>query len=93
MAVWHETPVSAIEDEFRIDAEYYRTDYIEYARELNLIDSTPLGHVAYITDGQHGYFKLDPQSDIRQMAPKLSSSGYYATSPNMLVFGVSFQGR
>jgi hypothetical protein len=70
MAVWHETRISTIEDEFRFDAEYYRSEYKKYAQELSQIDSVPLGQVAYITDGQHGYFKLDPNSNIRQITAK-----------------------
>src|SRR6266849_2451 len=70
MAVWVEVRSSSLEDAVRFDAEYYRPAYLEFAEELKRIHSYPLGDLAFITDGQHGYFKLDEHSGIRQITAK-----------------------
>ena len=75
MAVWTLTSVSDIEDDVRIDAEYYHPENKLLARELDLFHTVPLGSFAFITDGQHGYFKLDPNSEIRQITAKHIEEG------------------
>lgn len=70
MAVWSEVRSSGLEDTIRFDAEYYHPAYLEFARELRRIHSYPLGALAFITDGQHGYFNLDEHSEIRQITAK-----------------------
>ncbi len=75
MAVWTQTHASEIEDDIRIDAEYYHPENKLLAQELDLLHTVPLGSFAFITDGQHGYFKLDPNSEIRQITAKHIEGG------------------
>lgn len=61
---------SQLEGAARIDAEYYQPEYLEFAKRLINVGEIPLGNVAFITDGQHGYHIVDPNSEIRHITAK-----------------------
>lgn len=61
---------SHLEGAHRLDAEYYQPEYLEFAKRLLLIGEFPLGKLAFITDGQHGYHKVDPSSKIHHITAK-----------------------
>ena len=54
----------------RLDAEYYRPVYIRERKILRSLPRVKLGDIAFITDGQHGYHKLDPSSAIKHITAK-----------------------
>jgi len=77
MAVWSIIKKSELEGAKRIDSEYYRTDFIEAEKILKKINLIKLNQKnAFITDGQHGYFKLDPKSEIRQITAQHIKDGF-----------------
>ena len=75
MALINQIDLSQIEDEMRLDPQYYTSENMLLDEEINVFDSIHLGTIASITDGQHGYFKLDKNSDIRQITAKCIKEG------------------
>ena len=70
MAVWSTVAVSALGPAQRIEAEYYRPQYLEVASRLEAANSIPLRRcLAYLTDGTH----ITPKY-VTQGIPFLSSS-------------------
>lgn len=70
MAVWSEIWFSRLEGARRVDAEYYQPIYIRERENLRASSCVRLGDIAFITDGQHGYHKVDPESDIKHITAK-----------------------
>jgi len=59
-----------LNDEFRIDAQYFQKRYLlEDACRRNF-NTVPLGSQAFITDGPHGYHEVDPSSTIAMLTAK-----------------------
>lgn len=70
MAVWSEISLTGLEGAGRIDAEYYQPIYIKERVALRALPHVRLGDVAYVTDGQHGYHIVDPESDIKHITAR-----------------------
>lgn len=70
MAVWSEISLVELEGAGRIDAEYYQPVFIKERAALRALPHVRLGDVAYVTDGQHGYHLVDPESDIKHITAK-----------------------
>lgn len=75
MAIIIQIALSKLEDEFRFDAQYYTPDKMFFQEEIKAFSTILLGRVALVTDGQHGYFKLDNLSEIRQITAKCIKDG------------------
>ena len=75
MAIISQINISEIEDETRLDSQYYTPENILFEKEIKSFQTVCLGAVALITDGQHGYFKLDNNSEIRQITGKCIKEG------------------
>jgi type I restriction enzyme M protein len=75
MAVINHIHLSELEDEARFDSQYYTTENMLFEEEIKAFPTIYLGTVALITDGQHGYFKLDEDSEIRQITAKCIKEG------------------
>ena len=75
MAVFNTIILSQLEDEIRFDSQYYSPDNIILEEEIKSFPTILLGSVAAVTDGQHGYFKLDENSEIRQITAKCIKEG------------------
>lgn len=75
MAIFNAVLCSKLEDEIRFDVQYYTPENMLFEEEIKAFPSIFLGTVALITDGQHGYFKLDEQSEIRQITAKCIKEG------------------
>jgi type I restriction enzyme M protein len=75
MAVINHVHLSELEDEVRFDSQYYMPENMLYEEEIKAFPTIYLGTVALITDGQHGYFKLDENSEIRQITAKCIKEG------------------
>lgn len=56
---------SQLEGAKRIDAEYYKPEYLQKMQILNQVGIQRLGDIAYITDGEHGSPIFDDSSKIR----------------------------
>ena len=67
---------SDLSDTLRIDAEFYRPYLIEIFKILEKVKSIPLYTLAKVTDGQHGYFILDQNSEIRQITAQHVVNGF-----------------
>jgi len=75
MAVYNIISLSHLEDETRLDSQYYAPNNMLFEDEIKAFPTVLLGSVAKITDGQHGYFKLDKKSEIRQITAKCIKDG------------------
>lgn len=75
MVVTNTVMRSELEGETRFDPQYYTPENMLLEQELEAFDTFALGTVAAITDGQHGYFLLDEQSEIRQITAKCIKDG------------------
>jgi hypothetical protein len=75
MAVINHIHLSELEDEIRFDPQYYTPENMLFEAEIKAFQTIYLGSVALITDGQHGYFKLDENSEIRQITAKCIKEG------------------
>ena len=67
---------SQLEGATRLDAEYYQPEYLEIEERIKKLKTFVLGEISFITDGQHGYFKLDENSDIRQITAQHVIDGF-----------------
>jgi len=67
---------SQLEGATRLDAEYYQPEYLEIEERIKKLKTFVLGEISFITDGQHGYFKLDENSDIRQITAQHIIDGF-----------------
>lgn len=56
--------------DFRLDAEAYTPEVIQVYEHLDALETVRLGDHAFITDGQHGYHVVDPDSPIRHLTAK-----------------------
>lgn len=54
MAIWSVIKLSDVRSGFRIDSEFYRNDYLEKDHKLSKLKTHRLGHIARVTDGEHG---------------------------------------
>jgi len=75
MAILNTIALSQLEDEIRFDPQYYTPKDMLFENEISAFPTISLGAVAIITDGQHGYFKLDERSEIRQITAKCIKEG------------------
>jgi len=75
MAILNTIDLSQLEDEIRFDPQYYTPVNMLFEDEIIAFPTIFLGAVALITDGQHGYFKLDDKSEIRQITAKCIKEG------------------
>jgi hypothetical protein len=75
MAVINHIALSQLGDELRFDSQYYTPSNMLLEKEICAFPTRLLGSIAHVTDGQHGYFKLDEQSEIRQITAKCIKSG------------------
>lgn len=70
MAVFSEVRRSHLFGASRLDAECYTPELIQAYDHLESISHARLGDHAKITDGQHGYHKVDPSSPIRHLTAR-----------------------
>lgn len=66
----------------RIDAEYYRPKYLSDDRYLSRHPVVRLGEISFVTDGQHGYHEVDPNSEIRFLTAK-NAREWFADGQNV----------
>lgn len=62
--------VSDLFGAFRLDAEAYTPEVMRAYAHLTTVQATRLGDQAFITDGQHGYHVIDPDSPIRHLTAR-----------------------
>jgi hypothetical protein len=75
MAVWSIVKLSALYGEGRLDAECYRPAILRDEHALEAFKTVRLGDVATVTDGQHGYHEVDPDSPVRHITAKCVLQG------------------
>jgi len=66
---YHER-LSDLFGDVRLDAEAYAPEVIRVYEHLNALETVRLGDHAFVTDGQHGYHIVDPDSPIRHLSAK-----------------------
>jgi restriction endonuclease S subunit len=64
------TRLKELNKEFRADAEYHQKRYLREDIQRKKYSNVPLGEIAFITDGQHGYHEVDENSDISLLTAK-----------------------
>ncbi|MBO4614270.1 MAG: restriction endonuclease subunit S [Bacteroidales bacterium] len=69
--------------ELRIDAEYYQKEYLNEDTCLSRIGVAKLSSYAFVTDGQHGYYESDPNSNIYMLAAR-NCKDYFANTIDAL---------
>gem|GEM_PF-43129 len=65
-----EVKLSEMFDDGRMDAEYYKKEYLIENLLIKKYPIKKLGELAFITDGQHGYYEMDDNSEIRFLIGK-----------------------
>ncbi|MCD6493741.1 MAG: restriction endonuclease subunit S [Archaeoglobaceae archaeon] len=76
MAVMSIVKLSELEGAKRIDAEYYKPEYLEIINELKKLHNFRLKEIAYITDGEHGSPIFDESSGILYFSAQHVKEGY-----------------
>ncbi len=73
--------VRVMTDDFRIDADYFRSKYLKEDRERDHFKNIRIGDFCYVTDGQHGYHEVDENSPIFHLTAK-NAKGWFANTEN-----------
>lgn len=76
MAVISIVKLSELEGAKRLDAEYYRPEYLEIIKKLVSLPHLRLKRIAYITDGEHGSPIFDESSGILYFSAQHVKDGY-----------------
>ena len=69
--------------ELRLDAEYYKKKYLVEDKCLLQFEIKKIKKICYVTDGQHGYYESDNNSNIRMLAAK-NCKNYFANTEDAL---------
>ena len=75
MAVWSSVKLSTLYGARRLDAECYTPIALRDEQALHHCKTVRLGDIAIVTDGQHGYHDVDPESPIRHITAKCVKDG------------------
>jgi hypothetical protein len=67
---------SALNDERRIDAQYFRKRYLAEDASRKHYSGITLGEVAFITDGPHGYHIVDESSNVAMLTAKCAKNWF-----------------
>src|SRR3989339_1312708 len=65
--------------DFRIDADYYKPEYLKEDLQRNRYKNLKLSEIAFIADGQHGYHEVDASSPISHVTAK-NAKGWFANT-------------
>ena len=72
-----ERTVSQLNEEGRIDAEYFRKRFLAEDERRARFANAHVGRLAFVTDGQHGYHEVDESSPIWHLTAK-NAKGWFA---------------
>ena len=61
---------SSMNEDIRFDAEYFRKRFLREETNLRKFRRHTLAEVAFVSDGQHGYFETDAASPIHMLAAR-----------------------
>jgi len=62
--------LSSLNDERRIDAEYFYKKYLSEEVQTSKFENKSIGNLAFVTDGQHGYHEIDETSNVHMLTAK-----------------------
>jgi restriction endonuclease S subunit len=68
-------------ESFRIDAEYFKKEYLKEDTYRNKYQNVFLEEIAFITDGQHGYHEVDNSSKISHIIAR-NTKNWFADNIN-----------
>ncbi|MCR4769539.1 MAG: restriction endonuclease subunit S, partial [Bacteroidaceae bacterium] len=74
---------SKLENEFRVDAEYYKKEYLIESNSLHKFQIEIIKNLCFVTDGQHGYYESDKDSNISMLAAR-NCKDYFANTDDAL---------
>ena len=69
-------PFSALNDEKRYEAEFFRKRFLQEDAALVRLERPQLGSFANVTDGPHGYHVVDDASPIAMLTAKCASNWF-----------------
>jgi restriction endonuclease S subunit len=75
MAVWSQVTLSKLQHGFRIDSEFYKTDYLKNDLILDKYDHILLGCLGKVTDGEHGSVRF-LNDGIKYLTAENIKNGY-----------------
>ena len=78
-----EVKYSQLNEEHRIDAEYFKKEYLHEDSDLAKHKTVLLGDYAFVTDGQHGYYESDSSSKIHMLAAR-NCKEYFANTTDAI---------
>lgn len=77
---------SGLESSLRLDAEYYKREYLNKLKQLNLQkEKYLLKNIAFITDGVHSSIDYDGSSKIRCLSAQYVKDNYFDLSANTFI--------
>jgi len=65
----------------RVDAEFFKKLYLREDERREYFKNIYVGECAFVTDGQHGYHEVDPNSPIAHLTAK-NTRGWFANRVN-----------
>lgn len=69
---------SAVNDELRIDSQYFQKKYLLEDERRGHFENVLIGSEAYVTDGPHGYHEVDEESPIAMLTAKCARDWFAA---------------
>ncbi len=67
---------------FRLDAEYYKKEYIDFSKEIRKKGISKIGDNCFVTDGIHESIDFDNCSEINLISAKSPKENYFDLSSN-----------
>lgn len=85
MAIWSEIPLAQVSSASRLDAEYFRPDYLDLVDVLDSHKPSRISDFAFVTDGIHASPDVVDEGGIRYLSAKCVKDNYFALDDTLLI--------
>ncbi len=68
--------LSGLNDELRFNSQFFQKRYLAEDRALSKKITKPIGSVAFVTDGPHGYHEVDEKSRVAMLTAKCAANWF-----------------
>lgn len=85
MAIFNTIIYSSLRGAKRLEAEYYRPNYMHLMSQLCNKPNSVLGRIAFITDGIHASIDYDENSDIYCLSAQSVKNGFFDFSAHTMI--------
>ncbi|MBI3090280.1 MAG: hypothetical protein HYY96_06390 [Candidatus Tectomicrobia bacterium] len=85
MAVWSAIPLSQVATAARLDAEYYKPDYLTLANSLERMKPITVGAFAYVTDGIHASPDIVEEGGVCYLSAKCVKDNEFALGDTLFI--------